>query len=55
VTSPYREPPERKSDPDMPTHPNETLAEGWGCAVFFWCERTEALRVRLYGRGGWPQ
>jgi hypothetical protein len=20
-----------------------------------WCERTEALRVRLYGRGGWPQ
>lgn len=20
-----------------------------------WCERTEALRVRLYSRGGWPQ
>ena len=20
-----------------------------------WRERTEALRVRLYGRGGWPQ
>lgn len=20
-----------------------------------WCDRTEALRVRLYGRGGWPQ
>jgi hypothetical protein len=55
--SPYREPPERESDPDTPTHPNETLGESTGCAVFFWAVfvgGVAALGVTAFMARAWP-